>query len=91
MYDASEKGEFGDNMSGMYLNEDQISSYAVQNSGRLYKLELSGGMWLKSTDENWGNGKQIVYSNGGGIPDAEDITKSDVDWMVYVCTGMSHC
>lgn len=37
--------------------------------------------------DDWRNGKQIVYPDGSGVPDAEDITMAgDMPDSVYVCT-----
>lgn len=85
--DACEKGEFEDNLSGIYVGKDAISSWAVQNSGFLYKLGLNAmGLWLMPSEGDWGSGKQILFPDGTGIPDAEDIAMTDDPELVYVCT-----
>lgn len=86
---ASEKGEFKENLSGMFLNKDSISGWAVNNDGILYKLKFSSkdNYWTSDTADNWGEGKNMLYPDGTGQPDAEDITMAadDLD-HVYVCT-----
>jgi hypothetical protein len=89
IYVASEEEEFKENLSGMFLNKDSVSGWAVNNDGILYKLKFSSkdNYWTSDTGDNWGEGKKMLYPDGTGQPDAEDITMAadDLD-HVYVCT-----
>lgn len=85
--DGCEKDAFEPNLSGIIITESSENGWAVQNSGYLFKIYLEDSLWLLEQKGNWGKGKRIVYPDGGGIPDAEDLTMTDVDGIIFVCTG----
>jgi hypothetical protein len=81
---------FGKNLSGLYYQPATQSSpavlWAVRNSpSTLFRLIYDGSKWTPDTANGWGAGKQLVYPNGGGVPDAEGVTLAGGDATgVYV-------
>src|SRR3954452_3154397 len=73
---------FGQNLSGLYYQPSGTSArgvlYAVQNGpSKLWRLIYDGAKWTPDTANGWATGKQLVYPNGGGVPDGEGVTVVD--------------
>ncbi len=90
--DADDIGIFGTNLSGLAYQPSGTKArgvlWAVQNGpSTLYRLVHDGTKWVRDTTGGWATGKQLVYTGGGGVPDAEGITlvTSDPN-AVYVST-----
>ncbi|MCU1479553.1 MAG: hypothetical protein JWQ19_339 [Subtercola sp.] len=71
--------------------------WAVQNGGgdgdvsklpggpttsAMYRLQKSGDNWVPATDNGWGLGKTLHYTDGTGQPDAEGIVHTDAGTFV---------
>ncbi len=64
---------FGDNMSGLSF-ESQNVLWAVKNGpGTLYRLVRNGSKWQPDTTNGWSSGKALRYRGGKGDPDAEAV------------------
>lgn len=76
---ADELAVFPSNLSGLAYQGSGSGArgvlWATQNNpSTLYRLVHDGAKWIRDTTGGWGFGKQLVYPNGGGVPDAEGIT-----------------
>lgn len=76
------KDYFGENLSGLYYEEIIINNtrnnylWAVKNNpSMLYKLYWNGNVWSPYLEDGWSNGKKLLFSNGKGSPDSEDLTR----------------
>jgi hypothetical protein len=75
---------FGGNLSGLAYQPSGSGApgvlWAVRNGpSTLYRLIHDGTKWVPDTANGWGNGKQLVYPNGLGVPDAEGVTLAGGD------------
>jgi hypothetical protein len=83
---------FGDNLSGLsYYKEggsaDTDILWAIKNyPPTIYKLKFNGSVWLSEAVGGWESGKRIMYVDGTGEPDAEDLTYVDKSQSLYVCS-----
>ena len=76
---ADDPGVFGQNLSGLAYQPSGSSApgvlWAVRNNpSTLFRLIWDGAKWKPDTANSWANGKQLVYPDGGGVPDAEGVT-----------------
>jgi Ca2+-binding RTX toxin-like protein len=84
--------DFGTNLSGLAYKPSGSGArgvlWAVRNSPSiLYRLVYDGTNWTPDTANGWGAGKQLLYPNGLGAPDAEGVTLAAGDPnVVYVST-----
>ena len=81
---ADDPGVFGQNLSGLAYQPSGSSApgvlWAVRNNpSTLFRLIWDGTKWKSDTANGWANGKQLVYPNGGGVPDAEGVTLAGGD------------
>ena len=81
---ADDPGVFGTNLSGLAYQPSGSSApgvlWAVRNNpSTLFRLIWDGAKWKPDTANSWANGKQLVYPNGGGVPDAEGVTLAGGD------------
>jgi len=87
---ADDLAVFGANLSGLAYQPSGTSAkgvlWAVRNSpSTLFKLVYQGGRWTPA--DGWASGKQLVYPDGGGVPDAEGVTLAGGDANgIYVST-----
>jgi hypothetical protein len=83
---------FGSNLSGLAYQPSGTGArgvlWAVRNGpSTLYRLVYDGTTWTPDTANGWGAGKQLLYPNGTGVPDAEGVTLAGGDATgVYVST-----
>ncbi|MEQ0558140.1 lamin tail domain-containing protein [Amycolatopsis sp. NEAU-NG30] len=63
---------FGEDLSG--LSPDGGALWAVQNSGRLWRLLPGGPGWTPDTSAGWASGKALRFPGGSGSPDSEGVT-----------------
>jgi len=52
--------------------------------GTLYRLTWNGSAWTPDTANDWGNGKALRYTNGGGDVDAEGVTFAIDSTSIFV-------
>lgn len=76
---VSAKDAYSSNMSGLVYEAGTGGKpdvlWASQNGpGRIFKLIWNGTIWTSDTENDWGAGKLVHYSNGTGEPDSEGIT-----------------
>jgi hypothetical protein len=89
---ADDLSVFGQNLSGLVYQPSGSAApgvlWAVRNSPpALFRLLRSGGTWVPDTANGWGVGKTLHYSDGSGVPDAEDVTlAADDPTGIYVST-----
>jgi hypothetical protein len=89
---ADKADTFGENLSGLFYQPANGAQtpvlYAVQNSpSKLYSLTWNGTIFAKTTTGGWASGKTLRYPNGTGAPDAEGVTKAEMDSpAIYVST-----
>ena len=89
---ADGSGVFGKDLSGLAYQPSGSSApgvlWAVRNKpSTLYRLVYDDGRWTPDTANGWGGGKQLLYPDGTGAPDAEGVTLADGDPnAVYVAT-----
>ena len=81
---ADDPGVFGQNLSGLAYQPSGTSApgvlWAVRNNpSTLFRLIWDGAKWKPDTANGWANGKQLVYPDGGGVPDAEGVTLAGGD------------
>lgn len=50
-----------------------MASGPRNGDGVLFRLEWDGTKWLPDTDNDWGAGKTLKYTDGAGRPDAEGV------------------
>lgn len=85
-------GVFGQNLSGLAYQPSGGSApgvlWAVRNSPpALFRLLWNGTTWAPDAANGWSTGKQLYYTNGQGVPDAEGVTLVEGDpGAVYVST-----
>lgn len=90
--DADDFNAFGTNLSGLAYQPSGTSArgvlWAVKNGpSMLYRLVHDGTRWVNDTTNGWGAGKQLVYPDGAGVPDAEGLALVDSDPnAIYVST-----
>jgi hypothetical protein len=83
---------FGINVSGLFYDPAVAPTpsvlWAVRNNpSLLFKLVFDGSIWTSDSANGWGAGKTLRYSDGTGVPDAEDVTKAELpSSAVYVAT-----
>jgi Lamin Tail Domain/Esterase-like activity of phytase len=80
---------FSRNLSGLAYQPATTGSpavlWAVRNSpSRLYRLLYDGAKWAPDTANGWAGGKDLVYPNGTGAPDAEGVTLASDANAIYV-------
>ncbi len=89
---ADDLNVFGSNLSGLAYQPSGSGErgvlWAVRNGpSTLYRLIYNGTKWTPDTANGWSAGKQLVYPNGAGVPDAEGVTLVAGDAnAVYVST-----
>lgn len=76
---VSAKDAYSSNMSGLVYEAGTGGKpnvlWAAQNGpGRIFKLIWNGTIWTSDTENDWGAGKLVHYSNGTDEPDSEGIT-----------------
>ena len=81
---ADDSNVFGGNLSGLAYQPSGSGApgvlWAVRNSpSTLYRLIHDGTKWVPDTANGWGMGKQLLYPNGAGVPDAEGVTLAGGD------------
>jgi hypothetical protein len=73
----------GQNLSGLVYAPARGATPAelwmIRNGGpsQLYRLRANGAQWSALSSEGWGQGKTLLFPNGGGAPDGEGITWAD--------------
>jgi hypothetical protein len=83
---------FGTNVSGLAYQPSGSGApgvlWAVKNGpSTLYRLVFDGTQWTPDTANGWSAGKQLVYTDGLGVPDAEGVTLAGGDPNgIYVST-----
>jgi hypothetical protein len=83
---------FTENLSGLcYQPQDGAQPailWAIQNYPPvIYKLKWDGATWVSFPSNGWENGKAISFTDGHGLPDAEDLTMASWDSnMIFVCS-----
>ena len=83
---------FGKDLSGLAYQPSGSSApgvlWAVRNKpSTLYRLVYDGTKWTPDTSNGWSSGKQLLYPDGTGVPDAEGVTLAGGDPnAVYVAT-----
>ena len=76
----------GQDVSGLDIDPQEPNvMWAVKNKSHLYRLVKDNDRWIKDPNNGWAEGKQIVFPNGGGQPDAEGITVGP-DGYLYITT-----
>jgi hypothetical protein len=76
----------GQDVSGLDIDPSNPDvMWAVKNKSHVYKLVKSGDLWVPDTTDGWSTGKDIVFPNGSGQPDAEGITVGP-DGFLYTTT-----
>src|SRR5690606_10003124 len=76
----------GQDVSGLDIDPATPNvMWAVKNKSHLYRLLKSGGLWVKDTANDWGEGKRLVFPSGAGEPDSEGITVGP-DGALYITT-----
>jgi Ca2+-binding RTX toxin-like protein len=75
---------FGSNLSGLAYQPSGSGSpgilWAVRNGpSTLFRLVWDGTKWTPDTANGWGAGKQLLYPDGTGVPDAEGVTLAGGD------------
>jgi Lamin Tail Domain/Esterase-like activity of phytase len=75
---------FGQNLSGLAYQPSGSGAkgvlWAVRNGpSTLYRLIYDGTKWTPDTANGWGAGKQMVFPDGAGVPDAEGVTLAGGD------------
>jgi hypothetical protein len=81
---ADDSNVFGGNLSGLAYQPSGSAApgvlWAVRNGpSTLYRLIHDGTKWVPDTADGWAGGKQLVYPNGAGVPDAEGVTLAGGD------------
>jgi hypothetical protein len=82
---------FGPNLSGLTYEPSGTNArgvvWAVRNKpSTLFRLVWNGTTWAPDTANGWGAGKQLLYPDGGGVPDAEGVTPAGDANALYVST-----
>ncbi len=76
----------GQDVSGLDIDPSTPTvMWAVKNKSHLYRLVKSGGLWVKDTANEWGEGKRLVFPSGAGEPDSEGVTVGP-DGALYITT-----
>ena len=81
---------FASNLSGLSYDPPSGSTpailWGVQNDPSvLHRLVFDGAAWVPSTENSWQAGKTMFYPGGSGSPDAEGMTRAELDSsVVYV-------
>jgi hypothetical protein len=81
---ADDLNTFGSNLSGLAYQPSGTGApgvlWAVRNGPSiLYRLLYDGTKWKPDTANGWSAGKQLLYTNGSGVPDAEGVTLAGGD------------
>jgi hypothetical protein len=81
---ADDPGVFGTNLSGLAYQPSGSSApgvlWAVRNNpSTLFRLIWDGTKFKPDTGGGWVSGKQLVYPDGAGVPDAEGVTLAGGD------------
>jgi hypothetical protein len=81
--DASDY-DFGQNLSGLAYQPSGTAApgvlWAVRNNpSTLFRLVWNGTKWTPDTASGWANGKQMLFPDGAGVPDAEGVTLAGGD------------
>jgi hypothetical protein len=81
---ADDVSVFGKNLSGLAYQPSGTSArgvlWAVRNGpSTLFRLVYDGTKWTPDTANGWGAGKQLLYTDGTGVPDAEGVTLAGGD------------
>jgi hypothetical protein len=81
--DASDYN-FGQNLSGLAYQPSGTSApgvlWAVRNNpSTLFRLVWNGAKWTLDTANGWADGKQLLFGDGAGVPDAEGVTLAGDD------------
>jgi hypothetical protein len=76
---ADDTNVFGSNLSGLAYQPSGSSArgvvWAVRNGpSTLFRLIFDGTKWTPDTANGWSAGKQLLFTNGTGVPDAEGVT-----------------
>jgi hypothetical protein len=70
---------FGGNLSGLIYEAGTGGSpdvlWGARNGpGSIFRLIFNGSIWTPDPSNGWGAGKGLLYTNGTGEPDSEDLT-----------------
>jgi hypothetical protein len=81
---ADDINVFGSNLSGLAYQPSGSGArgvlWAVRNNpATLYRLIFDGTKWIPDPANGWSAGKQLFFTNGAGVPDAEGVTLADGD------------
>ena len=81
---ADDANVFGGNLSGLTYQPSGTDApgvlWAVRNGpSTLFRLLYDGTKWTPDTANGWTDGKQLFYTNGAGVPDAEGVTLAGGD------------
>lgn len=83
---------FGSNLSGLFYTAATSATpaylWGVRNGpSTLFRLVFAGGIWTPDSADDWGAGKALHYTDGGGNPDSEDVTFAEADQpFAYIAT-----
>ena len=89
---ADDANVFGSNLSGLAYQPSGTDApgvlWAVRNNpSTLFRLVYDGTKWTPDAANGWSNGKQLLYPNGTGVPDAEGVTLAGGDANgIYMAT-----
>ncbi|MDX6534155.1 MAG: hypothetical protein QOF68_1899 [Gaiellales bacterium] len=81
---ADDTNVFGPNLSGLAYQPSGSSTrgvlWAVRNGpSTLFRLVFDGTKWTPDSTNGWSAGKQLFFTNGSGVPDAEGVTLAGGD------------
>ena len=76
---------FGTDVSGITVDGAFLWMSMNLAPTKLYKMEKSGATWQRVTSDSWDNGKALLFPDGVGVPDAEGVTKAELDSdIIYI-------
>jgi hypothetical protein len=76
---------FGTDVSGITVDGAFLWLSMNLAPSKLYKMEKSGATWQRVATDSWDNGKTLLFPDGAGVPDAEGVTKAELDSaIIYI-------
>lgn len=78
-------GAFGTDVSGITYVPGTLWLSMNLAPSKLYKMEKSGAAWQRVTSDGWSDGKELLFPDGVGVPDAEGVTLGPSDSeLIYI-------